>query len=474
MAVEECRFLASIDLRYLPYFWNRENGEKSLLMDLLQEKKYKTALELVTRGEISPKETIPYTGTSLLKLSFRQPVLEDVAILLDAMKLRGEKIDDTDLDAACNAGSFLVVQKLLNAGAIPGPDALHSLMERAGQRKENETLKILHVLLEAKAEIDGLGSNQQVTPLVTACRGLNLPCGVLQALLHLRADVGGAGHEPPLHAYVGKWGREDGIRVLAEHRADLNQKDRIGRTALHCALSGHYRFNLAMLLKSLGADPFIADANGVRPSQLLIRCNQPEKAAELEDRRMNQEELRLKQAMEHPLAKKFESSLIQSVSWILRNSPEDGFGCISNNQLKDECDYGDCKLSDCLDGCSPKAVVLELPLTRYCEIHGNLRLTAPPEGFTVKFLLMAIYKFYQDPFGDAELSEIRQLFGKGILGDTFGYISNNVGETEGSRPKKQKVQRIELRGDCIFFEGFHECKFFEDDQTLWGRMSLGS
>ena len=38
-----------------------------------------------------------------------QPVLEDVAILLDAMKLRGEKIDDTDLDAACNAGSFLLL-----------------------------------------------------------------------------------------------------------------------------------------------------------------------------------------------------------------------------------------------------------------------------------------------------------------------------------------------------------------------------
>ena len=36
-----------------------------------------------------------------------QNVMEDIVILLDAMKLRGEKIKEDDFDRACSTGSFL-------------------------------------------------------------------------------------------------------------------------------------------------------------------------------------------------------------------------------------------------------------------------------------------------------------------------------------------------------------------------------
>ena len=196
-------------------------------------------------------------------------------------------------------------------------------------------------------------------------------------------------------------------------------------------MSGHPNFQIAMLLKTLGADPCIEDFQGMKPAQLLLKKNSPEKAAELEGRPMNQEELRLKQALEHPLAQKFEQSIISTISWIISQSPEDGFGSFCNNEMQDDCAQADHKLSNWLDGVVPKAVVLELPITRYCEVHKDLWLTPPPEGFTVKGLLMEVYKFYQDPFTDPELSEIRQQFGIGSLGDTFGYISRNVAESEG-------------------------------------------
>jgi len=40
--------------------------------------------------------------------------------------------------------------------------------------------------------------------------------------------------------------------------------------------------------------------------------------------------------------------------------------------------------------------------------------------------------------------------------------------------KRARAQRIDLRGDSVFFEGFRTCKYFEDDCTLCGTMCLGS
>ena len=71
MAAAGGRFLESLDLRYLPYFWNRQDGEKNLVLDLLQERKYEDVLDLVQRGKVSPTEVLPKMDDSLLTLAFR-------------------------------------------------------------------------------------------------------------------------------------------------------------------------------------------------------------------------------------------------------------------------------------------------------------------------------------------------------------------------------------------------------------------
>eukprot|EP00927_Polykrikos_kofoidii_P019818 TRINITY_DN19298_c0_g1_i1.p1 TRINITY_DN19298_c0_g1~~TRINITY_DN19298_c0_g1_i1.p1 ORF type:complete len:141 (+),score=14.35 TRINITY_DN19298_c0_g1_i1:28-450(+) len=126
-------------------------------------------------------------------------------------------------------------------------------------------------------------------------------------------------------------------------------------------------------------------------------------------------------------------------------------------------------------------VVQGFPLTRYHELREEVAFKAPvPEGFTVRSLLMEIYKYYQEPFDAAQTERIQKFFEAGQLGDTFGYIRHNIlpesaDQDEGPpAAKKRQVARIELRGDSIFYEGFNTCKYFEDERKLCGSLSFGS
>eukprot|EP00435_Cladocopium_sp_Y103_P074166 s59_g47.t1 len=332
--------------------WQKAQAElqekpKKPIQELLLQKKHRELLEMVTTGAVSVKEALHPLDVSLLELSLKpNPVLNDVTVLLDALKLKGEKLEEVHLDRACTCASPALIQLLLSHGAPLGPNALHCLVERLpfGTKKE-AVLQSIKLVIEAKAEIDGFGSSafSSVTPLTTACGALNLPKEVIQCLLDFRADpLGAKGSRSPLHAHVAQWGSPAGVELLVKNRADVNQRDASGKTAVHIALAGHPKFNLAMCLKSLGADVRLADHQGVTPHQILLKRNSPEQAAELEGRReLNAEELRLQQALDHPLAKKFEASAFAAVSWILSRTPEESFGGVCNNELTEDFPYGD-------------------------------------------------------------------------------------------------------------------------------------
>jgi len=235
---------------------------------------------------------------------------------------------------------------------------------------------------------------------------------------------------------------------------------------------------------------FAEDADGLKPSQIILRSlSKPQKAAEFEDRPMNEEEQRWVNAMKHPVVKMFENSPISRVGWVISRCPGDldgfsggGSGSEGEEESREE-NIAKLKIPDILNGRKPKTVVLNLPLTRYSELRDDLVLPCPPEGFSLKDLLTQIYEYYQAPFDEGQLRRIRQHFGEGQLGDTFGYIRANVNpeEDEGDAAeeaenptKKQRVPRLSLRGDSIFFEGFGGCKYFEDEKKLYAEMMLGS
>eukprot|EP00930_Biecheleria_cincta_P018323 TRINITY_DN14313_c0_g1_i3.p1 TRINITY_DN14313_c0_g1~~TRINITY_DN14313_c0_g1_i3.p1 ORF type:complete len:486 (-),score=82.52 TRINITY_DN14313_c0_g1_i3:318-1775(-) len=476
-------FLSYVDLQLLPLTW--APIELSPILALLKDKDYQQAFDLVTSGEIAIKAPLSGGDGSLLQLAMHRsrhqiPVAEDVAVLLDAMVLRGERLDSTDFEAACFTGLPGVVKLFLGHGAPLSDDALHVLAERSGVWPAAETIETAKCLLEANASLDGLGSRGE-TPLAVVCGGIGRHVtSVMEWFLKKGADPCGAGSRtPPLHKLLAKFGDSSQIRLVVQLRADVNQQDSTtGNTPLHCALETRMKYKDAVLLKSLGAAPSTANHEGVTPSQLLLDRNLPERAAELEGRPMNERELKVKAALEHPVAKLFESSIFQSISWVLR-SPPDHLSMIKNNVLVEGSPEADRKLSDLLEGCSPKVVVISLPLTRYSELHEDVSFTAPePEGFTVRSLLMEIYKFYQAPFNATQSRRIERLFRAGKLGDTFGYIRRSMFQDSadgGEQERKARaVPRIELRGDSVFFEGFRTCKYFENERKLCGSLSLGS
>mmetsp|Transcript_22665 Transcript_22665/g.42690 ORF Transcript_22665/g.42690 Transcript_22665/m.42690 type:complete len:512 (-) Transcript_22665:197-1732(-) len=506
----DCKFLSYLDL-HIPYFWcpdeQRAARGMSVALEMVKDKKYGELRAMAESGELAPLEPLPAMGCSLLSLAMRQgfrqrPVLADILLLLDTVARRGEVLDQDLFHDACKSGVPEMVEAFLQRGATATGDALHHLVSRI--EDGHSAIAIGRLLLAAKAAVDDMGT-WRATPLVSASKGIgNGTYPMMKWLLEQRADPNGAsGLLPPLHANLSSWASAKTVELLVQHRADVNLRDQVtGSTPLHCALSGHCKFALAKLLTTLGADASIKDDAGMKPGSLLMANKQPERAAELEGRPMNQEELRLRAALDHVIARRFEKLHAQSVGWIIGSDPgrirerKDGFdsdsGESGSGSDREEAQHLNVPLGDLLMR-KPKSVVLRLPLTRYCELHEDVQFTCPPEGFTFKDLLIKVYEYYQAPCDESQLRRIRQHFARGQLGDAFGYIRNNVGseseageggEGEGGEgddgtpaahnKKKQRVPRIELRGDSRFFEGLREAAYFEDEGTLFARLCLGS
>eukprot|EP00928_Gymnodinium_smaydae_P082463 TRINITY_DN65800_c0_g1_i1.p1 TRINITY_DN65800_c0_g1~~TRINITY_DN65800_c0_g1_i1.p1 ORF type:complete len:497 (-),score=77.60 TRINITY_DN65800_c0_g1_i1:329-1819(-) len=482
-------FLKHVASSYLP----TESGSEELdtCVQLLKTKNFAAARDLVRSGKVPVRLKMCNMGPSLLQVSMRSDfgialVVEDVVELLDAVKLRGELLNEADLEAACRSGQVALVEECLKRGAPMSPDALHVSVKYGGFRQQQGNVaKIARLLLSAKVAIDHLGSHGE-TALTTLCGAVgSREPGLIQWLLNQRADPNGAdGVRGPLHALQRSPGITKGnLKLLIDHRADVNQRESImGNSPLHLVLdprNPYGKFDLALELRALGADCSLVNKDGLRPAHILLEKGDVERAAQLENRPMNQDELEVHAALKHPVAAMFKNSGIARVSWVLHCPPK-RLGTSPTSTYEDLDLDLDAKLSSLLDGCSPKSVALKLPLTRYSELCETVEFPAPEEGFTIRSLLTEIYAYYQDCFDAGQIGKIQRHFGAGALGDTFGYIRNNIpdrnedSDSQAPPGKRQAAQRISLRGDSVFFEGFSNCMYFEKKSRLFGAMMLGS
>ena len=86
-------------------------------------------------------------------------------------------------------------------------------------------------------------------------------------VLFTSADAAFTGRQPPLH-WAASRGYAEMVRLLLQNGADIEQRDAVGRTALHRAAR---RPEVVAVLLEFGADPAVRDAFDNTPLHLGVR-----------------------------------------------------------------------------------------------------------------------------------------------------------------------------------------------------------
>ena len=125
--------------------------------------------------------------------------------------------------------------------------------------------EILSLLLDHGADLEGRG-DYDMTPLLQASMGGNLEAGL--CLLDRGANINGRnrfGGVPLL--YAANYGHVEFARMLLKRGAGINENDNVGgKTPLHCAVEG-MKIQVVRLLLEHGADVNVRDKQDRTPSQ---------------------------------------------------------------------------------------------------------------------------------------------------------------------------------------------------------------
>src|SRR5215472_11790230 len=229
---------------------------------------HKEAVRSLLKDGIDVNARQPDGATALSWAAYQDdPEIADLLIAAGANANAANDYSATPLMLACANGSAAMVDKLLRAGA--NPNTTTWIGETALMRcSHTGSIEAVKSLLARGADVNAKSIAQENTALIWAVAQKH--ADVVRVLIEHKADVEArtnTGFTPLL--FAAQQGDADSAQMLLNAGADINEATPDGDTPLLIAsASGHEAFSIFLL--EHGANPNLADRNGIVPLHYAI------------------------------------------------------------------------------------------------------------------------------------------------------------------------------------------------------------